>query len=566
MIIQLHIKNIALIEECTLEFGEKLNVLSGETGAGKSIIIDSLGFVLGARADKTLIRHGESSASVEAVFDLSDSPVTKEKMKEFGLEEEDTLILYRSMTDTRSEIRLNGRIATLSMLKEIGSTLVDILGQHENQSLLSVASHIELLDRYGEAEITDLKESIHDLYHQYKETERVLASFGDEKERARRLDLLSYQIKEIAEAELKEGEEETLLADRERFRNSEKILNAVGASSSALEGDDSYSVQSAVSMAMNGLRQAVSFDPKLEELYERLDSAYTELNDIIDELHSYTDSFDFDDAKADYVEKRVDLIRSMKRKYGSTVEEIFENARKYEEEYEALSDADAEIERLEKKRDKIRAELLALSSDLSLKRHNAALSLKKELEKELSELGMKGSVFETDFVSGEEYLGENGYDRAEFLISPNPGEPVRSLSKIISGGEMSRFMLALKVITARLDGIHTLVFDEVDAGISGKIGEVVAEKLALVANVRQVISITHLPQVAAMSDEHYLIEKNTVDNVTRTSISKLDEEGIVGEVERLSAGAGTYGALHARELRSLAIAKKARLREGSVLK
>ena len=560
MILQLHIKNIALIEDCTINFGVKLNVLSGETGAGKSIIIDSLGFALGARADKGLIRHGAQTASVEAVFDLSDSPMAKKKMVEMGFDEEDTLILFRSMTEMRSEVRINGRPAALSMLKELGATLVDILGQHENQSLLSVSTHIDLLDKYGEAGISSVKKQIFDLYHQYKDTEEALSRFGDEQERARRMDVLSYQIEEINAAELKEGEEESLLAERERFRNSEKILNAVGAASSALDGDDAYSVQSAVSMAMSSLRQAVSYDEKLENLYERMDSAYAELKDILDEMHSYTDSFDFDDAKADFVEKRVDLIRSMKRKYGSTVTEILANLEKFSAEYAELLDADAEIERLQGKAKKLREELLSLSEDLSEKRRKAASSLKKELEGELAQLGMKGSVFDVSFTSGEQFLGENGYDRAEFLISPNPGEPVRSLSKIISGGEMSRFMLAMKVITARLDGIQTLVFDEVDAGISGKIGEVVAEKLALVSEARQVIAITHLPQVAAMSDCHFLIEKSVLDGVTRTALIPLDEAGVVGEVERLSAGAGAYGTLHAQELRKIALGKKLKIR------
>ena len=563
MITSLHIKNIALIEDCILDFGDKLTVLSGETGAGKSIVIDSLGFVLGARADKTLIRHGTTTASVEAVFDLVDSPACKGKMAELGLEEEDTLILFRSMTENKSEVRLNGRIASLSMLKEIGSTLVDILGQHENQSLLSVSSHIELLDKYGETAISTLKTAFSEKYSRYCEVKRTLDGFGDERERARKLDVLKYAIDEITAADLKDGEEEALLADRERFRNSEKILNAVSASSSALEGDDNYSVQSAVSLAMSALRQSTSYDASLESLYQRLDSAYTELNDILDELHSYTEGFDFDDAKADYVEKRVDLIRSMKRKYGASVSEILETLDKYTTEYEELSDADAEIERLSKEKDKIYEEVIVLATKLSAQRKKTAESLKKELESELSQLGMKGSVFEASFLSEEELLCEKGFDRVEFLISPNPGEPVRPLAKIISGGEMSRFMLAIKVITSRLEGIQTLVFDEVDAGISGKIGEVVAEKLALVSANRQVIAITHLPQVAAMSDDHYLIQKETISNLTKTSLLKLDEKGVIKEVERLSAGAGIYGALHAKELRDLALVKKSNIRKNA---
>ena len=546
-----------------MHFGEKLNVLSGETGAGKSIVIDALGFVLGARADKTLIRHGAPCATVEAVFDVSDSPVVREKMSEFGLEEEDILILCRTMSDNKSDIRINGRPVSLSMLREIGGGLVDILGQHENQALLSVSSHIELLDRYGESTIGALKAEISELYRQYREIEKKLSDYGDEAARARRMDLLKYQIAEIEGAELKDGEEEKLLADRERFRNAEKILNAASTSVSALEGEENFSVPSAISLSMNALRQASSFDPALESLYERLDGAYTEIKDISDEISHYIESFDFDDSTADFVERRVDLIRTMKRKYGATVSEILQNCDKYREEYNELADADAEIERLRKKSSVVYKELIAKAAELTKIRTISGNNLKKELEKELSELGMKGSVFEVKIDSTEEYLSESGCDRVEFLISPNPGEPVRSLSKIISGGEMSRFMLALKVITARLDGIHTLVFDEVDAGISGKIGEVVAEKLALLSNAVQVISITHLPQVAAMSDDHYLIEKATTDNVTRTFLIKLDEEGVIKEVERLAAGAGTYGILHAKELRKIAVDKKAVLRKST---
>ena len=561
MILQLHIKNIALIEESTIDFGRNLNVLSGETGAGKSIIIDSLGFALGARADKGLIRHGAAAASVEAVFDLSDSPVTKSKMAEMGYEEDDTLILFRSMTETRSEVRINGRPATLSMLKDLGATLVDILGQHENQSLLNVSSHIELLDKYGEKDIDPLKKEVNSLYYQYKDVKNKLSAYGDEGERARRADVLKYQIDEITAAELEVGEEERLVAERERFRNSEKILDSVGTAAFTLKGDDNYSVQSAISAAMTALRQSSGYDARLEELYNRLDSAYVELGDITEELDSYMDGFDFDGATADRVEKRVDLIRSMKRKYGVSVEEVLSNLEKYQREYEELMEADNIINDLTDQKTIIYDKLLKKASELSKNRHSTAKKLKDELEGELAQLGMKGSVFEVEFHSGEEHIGENGFDRVEFLISPNPGEPVRNLSKIISGGEMSRFMLAMKVITSRLDGIQTLVFDEVDAGISGKIGEVVAEKLALISSSRQVIAITHLPQVAAMSDIHFLIEKNVVNGLTRTSLLPLDEDGVVSEVERLAAGAGTYGKLHARELRKIALEKKTKIRE-----
>ena len=474
-----------------------------------------------------------------------------------GIEAEDgLLIIYRTLSEARSDIRMNGRMATLSMLREVASLLVDILGQHEHQSLLAVSTHIQLLDKYGEESISPLKAQVATLYHEYKGILKELSQYGDESERIRRLDVLKYQIEEISAAELQEGEEEKLLAARDRFRNAEKILNAVHTAKSVMDGDDAYSVLSALSSAMTALRQASSYDKDLENEYERLDASYTEIKDIIGDLESYIDGFDFDGASADRVEKRVDLIRSLKRKYGGSESAVLESLDAFREEYDRLVNASEDIAALEMRKDEVYSELLRRAASLSASRKKCAQNLRQEIEKELSELGMKGSKFDLSFVSGEEYLGADGFDAVEFLISPNPGEPLRSLSKIISGGEMSRFMLALKVITARLDGISTLVFDEIDTGISGKIGEVVAEKLMLVSRTRQVLVITHLPQVAAMSDDHYLIEKKTIENKTFTTILRLDEDGVIGEIERLSAGVGEYGTLHAKELRARALSLK----------
>ena len=559
MLRSLHVKNIALIDDCTLTFGPRLNVLSGETGAGKSVLIDSLGFALGARADKDLIRYGQTVASVEAVFDLSDSPNAKSILSDMGIDtEDDLLIVFRTMSETRSEVRLNGRTATLGMLKEVSSHLVDILGQHEHQSLLSVATHILLLDKYGEERIAPIKAEMASLYAEHKEITAKLATYGDESERMRRLDILQYQIEEIRNADLKVGEEEELIAARDRYRNSEKILNAVSTARASMDGDDSYSVLQAVSLALNALRSVIQYDSSLEETYSRLDSSYTELKDIIGDMESYVDSFDFDAGSAERVEKRVDLIRTLKRKYGGDVEAVLENLRKYEEEYSELSNAAEDIAYLEKKKDDLYQAMLSVAEKLSVVRREYAAALRVEIESELAELGMKGSIFEVGIRSGEEFLSSDGYDSVEFMISPNPGEPLRSLSKIISGGEMSRFMLALKVITARLEEISTLVFDEIDTGISGRIGEVVAEKLMLVSRSRQVLVITHLPQVAAMSDDHYLIEKKTETSKTYTIVSRLDESGVIGEIERLCAGVGEYGTLHAKELRARALELKSK--------
>ena len=565
MLRSLHVKNIALIDDCTLTFGPHLNVLSGETGAGKSVLIDALGFALGARADKDLIRYGQTVASVEAVFDLVDSPNAKRILSDMGIEtEDDMLVVFRTMTDTRSDVRLNGRSATLGMLKEVSSGLVDILGQHEHQSLLSVSTHITLLDAYGEDKIAPLKAEISSLYNEYKEISAKLSSYGDESERMRRLDVLKYQIEEIRNADLKVGEEEELLSARDKFRNAEKILNAVSTARAAMDGDDAYSVLQAVSLALNALRPVVGYDLALEETYGRLDASYTEIKDILGDMESYVDGFDFDAGSADRVEKRVDLIRTMKRKYGGDVAAVLENVQKFEEEYEELANAGEDIAYLERKKEESYQDALSVAEKLSSVRREYAKALAGEIESELGELGMKGSIFEVKIDSGEEYLSSDGYDSVEFMISPNPGEPLKSLARIISGGEMSRFMLALKVITARLDGISTLVFDEIDTGISGRIGEVVAEKLMLVAGARQVLAITHLPQVAAMSDDHYLIEKRSDGAKTVTVVEPLDEDGVICEIERLCAGVGEYGTLHAKELRARAIAIKAEKRKSII--
>ena len=559
MLTELHVKNIALIDDCTLSFGSKLNVLSGETGAGKSVIIGALGYVLGARADKSLIRHGQTTASVEAVFDISDTPAVKNILSDMDIEmEDDILILYRTMSETKSDIRINGRIANLAMLRDVSRQLVDILGQHENQSLLSVSTHIKILDKYGEEALAAVKDEYDAIYAEYKDILRKLSDFGDEESVNAEMEDLQERIDEISVAELKEGEEEELLSQREKSRNAEKILNAVAATKQAMDGDDAFSVPSAIFSAMTALRQVASLDKALEADYERLDAAYTETKDIISELEDYIDSFDFDAAKAEYIERRVDLIRSLKRKYAPTVEGVLEKLESYRAKYASLSASVREISKLEKKIGETRTKLANAAEALTLKRKECAAGLKSEIERELSALGMEGSIFEACIVSSPDSPSQDGIDSVEFLISPNPGEPLRSLSKIISGGEMSRFMLALKVITARLEGISTLVFDEVDAGISGRIGAVVAEKLAKVSRSRQVIAITHLPQVAAMSDEHYLIAKHSEENKTFTTITRLDESGVIGEIERLAAGVGEYGVLHAKELRARALSIKSK--------
>lgn len=550
MLVSLHIKNIAIIEECLVEFGKGVNVLSGETGAGKSIVIDSLNFLLGGRADKSLIRYGATFGSVEGVFDVDDSLFPF--LEELGVEADNTLIVKRTMTETRNEIKVNGSPFNLSMLKKLTSVLVDILGQHEHQSLLKVSSHLGLIDKYS-TKSGELLASYQKLYHEYRKTQSELENFGDARERERRKSTLEFQIEDIKKADLKEGEEEELLKQRDRFRNAEKLVEGVAGAYNSLNGDE-MSVSGLVSNAIRYLKLVSHYDEKLEDLQSRLEEARIEIVDVADTLESYADNFDFDSRTADRVERRVDQIKLLKRKYGSSVEEILQELEKMEVEYDELCNSDSKIAELNKKLDKLKKEIFVQGTKLSKERRATALKFEKAILKELDDLAMKGTAFKVSFneeLTEENFIDEfssSGFDSVEFLISPNVGEPLRNLSKIASGGEMSRFMLAIKNIIAGLDGIETLVFDEIDTGISGKVAQTVAEKLNNISKGRQVIAVTHLPQLASFADTHFLISKSVNDGKTHTKLVVLSEDERVEEVARLAGAVTEAGKLHAKQM------------------
>lgn len=555
MLRQLFIENIALIDKLELDLNAGLNILSGETGAGKSIIIDSLNFVLGERADKSLIRYGCDNAVVQAVFEEYDNDKVTAYLNDMGIDVEDVLILRRKMTvEGKNECRINGRVTTLSILKGLTELLVDIHGQHEHQSLLKASNHIALLDAIGEKKISKAKDKVADEHKKYVNLKREYRKYGDLADRERKLDLLSYQIEEIEKANIKDGEEEELLDKRKRIRNMEKILSALEDAKSILEGYDQAGVCANIKNACSILNQISNYDDGVEELVDRLNSAKLEIEDISDSLGGMLDQLNFDARSAEKTEERLEVVRNIIRKYGGTFDAVQEFYNSAKEEADMLANASLTVEKLEKEIEKTNECLKNRAEELTKLRISTATTFEKAITKELADLGMAGSTFSVQIQTTDDVdeIGADGADTIEFLISPNAGEPLKPLAKIISGGEMSRFMLALKNIVAGIDGIGTMVFDEIDTGISGNISAVVAEKMCNISRNRQVIAVTHMPSLAAMADSHYLIAKSTTNGKTLTHITLLDDD--TDEVARLIGGNdySQYAIPHAKEMKAWA--------------
>lgn len=563
MLSTLSIENIALIDKLELELKSGLNILSGETGAGKSIIIDSLNFVLGERADKSLIRFGTNYAVVQAVFEDYLTPQVSWYLDDFGFDVDDVLIIRRKMSiDGKNECRINGRLTNLSILRGLTSLLVDIHGQHEHQSLLNPDNHLELLDRLGGEKLLSARKEVQEAHGEYCSILDELYDFGDSDERARRLDILAFQIGDISEADIKEGEEEELLLGRKRIRNMEKILGALQSAKSALDGYESSSVSSTLKSASSNLNSIADFDEDIPALQDRLLSAKVELEDISETLGDKIEQLGFDARSADKLEERLDVVRAILRKYGGSYEAVQKFYAEANEEFDKLNNADETVAKLEKELQKASETLVVRAEKLTKLRRETAKAFEKSILKELSDLGMNGSTFEVGIESTDDVrkIGEDGADKIEFLISPNVGEPLKPLAKIISGGEMSRFMLAFKNILAKIDGIGTMVFDEIDTGISGNISAVVSEKMCNISRGRQVIAVTHMPSLAAMADNHYLIAKSTENGKTLTHITLLEDD--TDELARLIGGDSysKYAIPHAKEMRAWADKYKASLK------
>ena len=542
MLRRLQIQNVALISELELEFGSRLNILSGETGAGKSIIVDSLMLLLGGKYDKTLLRFGCKSGFVEGVFDVPES--RKDKLTELGLDEDDTLIVNRKFYDSgKNDIRVNGKTFTASMLKNLMSAFVDIYGQNEYQSLSRPSEHLRILDYFVKNENPEIYALLEKKYALYRDIKRQMNELGNLSERERNIDIYRYQIDEIEKAKIKPGEEEEIVSKRKLFSSGERIAEALGRACGALGGDSDATASVLVSDALQSISDIADMKPEYSELHERLASLSIELDDIAETLSSELEELNFDEREVDRVERRYDVILSLKRKYGS-YEKMTAYLRDTKALLEKLENCSELYEKLEKQKADAVHELYEISLKLSALRKKQAASLSEAIMKELSELGMEHSRFEVVFgelpdeENCEPELSQSGFDRPEFYLSPNVGQPIKPLIKIISGGEMSRFMLALKVITSRTDDIDTLIFDEIDTGISGRIGQTVAQKLAGIAHEHQVLCVTHLAQIAAMADSHFYISKDTRDGATFTDVKPLDESGMIEEISRLSGSKG----------------------------
>ncbi len=563
MLVELHVTNFALIDHLDLSFGAGLNILTGETGAGKSIIIDALGLALGERAGHDLVRTGAGKATVEAVFDLKNAPdEMRQKLADAGLdgeegeEDSDTLFVTRELAKAggKSSCRINGRLMPVAVLKEIAEGLVDVHGQHEHQSLLAADRHIDILDNWGGKEALSLRQQVADLSGEVNKLKREREKLRtDARERARMLDLYRFQQEEILGAGLKEDEENELTADRSRLANSEKLSAAATDAYATLSGAErgSGGALDALNAALSAVEHAAGLDENLAPLVETLQSAVVYAEDAARGLRVYQETVEFNPERLEEIETRLDLIRTLKRKYGETLPEIIAYGKDLAAKLDDLENSEAREEELTLGIANTETKLTSAAAKLTTLRKKAAVKFAAGITRELTDLGMSATKFEVAIepqaVSGK------GADKIEFLLSPNPGEPLRPLAKIASGGEMSRIMLAMKSVLAKSGTIPTMIFDEIDVGVGGRTAQTIGDKLEALAKDAQILCITHLPQIASRAATHFFIEKQVHDGRTTVSVAPLDSEGRVDEIARMLGGSRRSEAVvqHAREMLSV---------------
>jgi DNA repair protein RecN (Recombination protein N) len=552
MLIELRIKNFAIIDELNLSFSKGFNILTGETGAGKSIILNAVHLLLGDKATEEWIRSTEEEANVEAVFDISGNSEIKKKIKEkaphlHGAGEEDALLIRRLISRSgRGKVFINGNLATLGMLSEVGEGLLSIYGQHEHQSLQRVETHVDILDEFGG--LVGLREEFQKQYLEFLSLSEEIEKIRVEKERgAKERDLMVFQSREIEASGIQIGEEASLKEDRVLLTHAKKLMDFAHASEEALYSEEGSAIEK-VQRVLNQCREMAAIDPALSQPLKALESTLIQLEETALALRDYARRVEINPMRLEEIEDRLEEIDRLKRKYGPSVEEVLSFKVKIDEALKSFTTDEERLSQLEGLLGPLRQTLTDLGEKLSGERKKVALELKKSVERELNSLGMKKTVFEIHMDPLP--LSLRGVDRVEFLLSPNVGEEVKPLAKIASGGELSRMMLAMKRILAKVGGKQVLIFDEVDSGIGGAMAEVVGRKLKELSRHHQVICVTHLPQIACFADRHHSVRKEVKSGRTTTLVDRLDEESIVDEIARMLGGVKVTEKTkaHAREM------------------
>lgn len=553
MLQKLFIKNVALISEAEIEFDGKLNVLSGETGSGKSVILDSINFVLGSKADKTMIRYGEQEAIVRAEFCVDENSEAVRKLEEFDIESDGLISITRKFSlDGKGSIKVNGVSVTAAMLKAVTLHLVDVHGQSEHFFLLSEDNQLNVVDGICGEDVGVIKSELADLIKNKRGLKAKIAELGgDGAERERKLDLLEYQIKEIENADLKEGEFDELKTRRNIIANTEKILSSISGGVSALNDDGG--VLDCLSSAQRAITGISSLSDNYAKMEERLEEVYAEISDICETLTDYADELTFDGREAEEIDERITLIKNLRKKYGADEKEILNFLEDSRAQFDLLSDGANAVEKYNKQISECDEKIYALCKKLTNKRKFASDKFCNDVTAQLKTLNIPDAQFSVKFAEYDEQTANlqslNGSDNISFMFSANKGEPLKPLNKVISGGEMSRFMLAVKTVLKDVNGISTYIFDEIDAGISGYTANAVAEKFVRIAENTQILAVSHLPQVCAASGAQFLIYKENSGDKTVTKVKRLDEESKINEIIRLTGSVNSEAAkIHAKEL------------------
>lgn len=556
MLVNLHVKNLALISEVDVDFDEGLVVLTGETGAGKSLVIGSVNLALGEKASKDLIRTGTDYSLVELTFKVGESVANALKDMDVYMEDDSEVVVTRKISKDRSVAKINGETVNLKTLKAAMSLLVDIYGQHEHQTLLYKKNHLSFLDDFAKNDIGELKDKVSDEYKSYRMILKALEEMQmDSSTQAKEVEFAKFEIKEIETANLTEGEDETLEAEFKKMNNSQSTSQSLSEAYECLTAGD-VNASSALSRAIDAVNRISIEDETIENIKKSLYDVDSLVNQASTDINEYNKTLEYDPERVKEVEDRLDTINTLKMKYGQTTELILDYLKDRQDFVDRIENYEEELEKLKADLKTSEESLKKLSKDLSAKRKKSAKDFEKKVVKALEELNFLSVEFKVDFK--EKDLSSDGIDDIEFMLSTNPGEPLKPLGDVASGGELSRIMLAIKSVMANADEVDTLIFDEIDAGISGKTATAVGEKLDLLARKNQVICISHLSQIASMADSHFLISKSVKDNKTFSEVERLDRESSVKELARLSGGIedSDLAIKHAEELKKEAESKK----------